>query len=132
MRQEGILLGLVEAMDLVEEEDGPLLVEGEAILGLGDRGPNLDDARHDRRHRREMGTDLAREQAREARLAGPGRSPEQDRCEVAARDRPSERPALTDEVLLADELIERSGAHPGRERLLLGRRLEQRLGAGAG
>jgi hypothetical protein len=51
---------------------------------------------------------------------------------MAAGDGPAERTTLTDEVLLADELVERSGAHPRRERLLLGRRLEQRLGAGAG
>ena len=107
MRQEGVLLGLVEAMDLVEEEDGSLLVEGEPVLGLGDRGPDLDDARHDRRHRREVGADLAGEQAGEARLAGSRRAPQQDRGEVAAGDAAAQRPALPDEVLLADELGER-------------------------
>ena len=51
---------------------------------------------------------------------------------MAARDAPAQRSALADEVLLADELVERSRAHPGRERLAVGRRLEERLGFGAG
>ena len=42
--------------------------------------------------------------------------------------RPAERPALADEVRLAHELLERPRAHPGREGLPLGRRLEQGLG----
>ena len=131
VRQEGVLLGLVEAMDLVEEQDGALLVESEAILRLGNRRPNLHDARHDGRHRREVGADLGCEQARETGLARPGRSPEHDRGEVAARDAAAERSALTDEVLLADELVERARTHAGGEWLLLGRRLEEWLGSSA-
>ena len=99
--EERVLLGLVEAMDLVEEEDAPRAVEVESLLGLGDRGADLDDARHDSGQRREMGADLGREQAGEAGLAGPGRSPQQERREVAAGDPATERAAFTDEVLLA-------------------------------
>ena len=39
-------------------------------------------------------------------------------------------PRLADEVALADELVERARAHPGGERLPLGRWLEQGFGAG--
>ena len=46
---------------------------------------------------------------------------------MAAGDAPAERPALADEVLLADELVERPRPHARRERLPLGRRLEQGL-----
>ena len=74
-----VLLGLVEAMDLVEEQDGPRAVERQPVLRLGDRGPDLGDARHDRRERREVGTDLVGEQAGEARLAGAGRAPQEQR-----------------------------------------------------
>ena len=132
MGEERVLLGLVEAMDLVEEEDAPRAVEGEPLLGLGDRGADLGDARHDRRERREMGADLGREQAGEAGLAGPGRPPQEQRREVAAGDAAPERPALADEVLLADELVEVPRAHPRCERLALGRRLEEGLGPRAG
>ena len=50
---------------------------------------------------------------------------------MPAGDAPPERAALADEVLLADELVERPRTHPGRERLAFGRRLEQGLGSGA-
>ena len=40
-------------------------------------------------------------------------------------------PRLADEVLLADELLERARSHPRGERLALGRWLEQGFGAGA-
>ena len=131
MGQERVLLGLVEPMDLVEEEDRPLLVERETVLGLGDRRPDVGDAAHHRRQRHEMGADLLGEEAGEARLAGARRTPQQGRGEVAPGDAPAERAALADEVLLADELLEAARPHPGRERLLLGRRLEERLRAGA-
>ena len=51
---------------------------------------------------------------------------------MAAGDRAAERTALADEVLLADELVERARAHPGGEGLALGRRPEQGFGPGAG
>ena len=65
-------------------------------------------------------------------LPVPGRAPQQERREVAAGDAAPERAALADEVLLADELVEVARAHPGGERLALGRRLEEGLGSGAG
>jgi hypothetical protein len=51
---------------------------------------------------------------------------------MAAGDAAPKRAALSDEMLLADELVEAPRPHPRRERLLLGRWLEQRLGLGAG
>ena len=132
VRQQGILLRLVEAVDLVEEEDRALAVEREPLLRLGDRAPDVGDTGHHRAHRRELGADLRREQAGQAGLAGARRSPQQQRREVAAGDAPAQRSALADEVLLPDELLEVPRAHPGRERLALGRWLEERLGSGAG
>ena len=90
-------------------------VEGQPFLRLGDRRADLGDAGHDRRQGREVGADLGGEEAGEARLAGPGRAPQQQRREVAARDAPAERAALADEVLLADELRRgRAGASARR------------------
>ena len=51
---------------------------------------------------------------------------------MTARDGATKRPALANEVLLADELLEAARPHTGGQRLLLGRRLEQGLGTGAG
>jgi hypothetical protein len=50
---------------------------------------------------------------------------------MATGDTPAERAALPDEMVLADELAEVARAHPGGERLALGRRPEERLGSGA-
>ncbi len=132
VRQQGILLRLVEAVDLVEEQDRALAVEREPLLRLGDRGPDVGDTGHHRAHRRELGADLRREQPGQAGLARARRSPQQQRREVAAGDAPPQRSALADEVFLPDELLEVPRAHPGRERLALGRGLEERLGSGAG
>ena len=71
------------------------------------------------------------QQAGEARLARPGRAPEDQAREVATGDAPAQRTALADEVRLADELVEAARAHPGGQRLALGRWLEERLRAGA-
>ena len=109
----------------------PGAVEVQPLLGLGDRAADLGDARHDRRERGEMGADLRGEEAGEARLAGPGGPHSRSDERWPARDAASERTALADEVLLADELVEIPRAHPGGERLALGRRLEERLGSGA-
>ena len=51
---------------------------------------------------------------------------------MAARDRPAKWTPLADEMLLADELVERPRPHPGGQRLSLRRRLEERLRAGPG
>ena len=131
MGEEGVLLGLVEAMDLVEEQHGPGAVQRDPVLRLGDQRADVGDAGHDRRDRREMGTDLAGQQPGEARLAGAGRAPQDQAREVPAGDAPPQRAALTDEVRLADELVQAARAHPRGQRLGFGRWLEERLGSGA-
>ena len=132
MRQQGVLLGLVEPVDLVEEEDAARALQGQSLLRLGDRIPDLDDARHDGRQAREMGADLGGEQPRQAGLAGSRRAPQEERREVAPADAPPERSAIADEMLLADELVQAARAHPGGQRLPLRRRLEEGFGSGAG
>ena len=129
--QERVLLGLVEAMDLVDEEDAAGAAGRQALAGFGDDGPDLDHAAHHGRERLEVGAHRRGQEAGEAGLAGAGRPPQQDGPEVAARHGLAERPPLADEVLLPDELVEGPRAHPGRERLAARRRLEQGFGAGS-
>jgi hypothetical protein len=76
-----------------------------------------------------MRPDLAGKETGKARLAGPRRSPQEQRRQVAAGDAAAEWAALADEVGLADELVEASWPHPGRERLPFGRGLEEGLGS---
>src|SRR5688500_11762353 len=78
-----------------------------------------------------MGADLAGEQSSEARLAGPGWTPEEEAGEMTSSDAAAQGTAFADEVPLTDELLEASRPHPGGQRLGTGRRLEQRLGLGA-
>ena len=118
-------------MDLVDEEDAADPGGDEALTGGGDGAADLDDAGHDRGQGVEVGVHCVREQSGEAGLAGAGRAPEEEAREVAALDAAPQRSALPDEVLLADELVEGPRAHPGRERLAVGRRLEQAHGLGA-
>ena len=50
---------------------------------------------------------------------------------MAAGDGAAQRSALAEQVLLADDLVECPRAHPGRERLAVGRRLEDGVGSSA-
>ena len=47
-------------------------------------------------------------------------------------DAPSERAAFADEMLLTDEFAQVPWTHPRRERLTLGRGMEESFGSGAG
>ena len=129
--QEGVLLGLVESMDLVEEQDRPRAIQGDPLLRLGDRARTSATPAMTAESVEKCGPDLAGQQAGRGSScrsrAGPTRSDSRGgrgRCSGGEA-------ALADEVLLADELVEAPRAHPGGQRLALGRGLEQRLRAGA-
>ncbi len=115
--QQRVLLGLVEAMDLVDEEEGPAAVEDEPLAGLADESPNLGHSAHDRRDSHQPRPDRVREDASQRRLAAARRTPQQQRAQVAAFRDPSERSARADQPLLADDLVEGPGPHPGGQRL---------------
>jgi hypothetical protein len=76
MRQERVLLRLVEAMHLVDEEDGAAagLLEGE--LGAGNGVADVLDARKDGGDCDELRIERQRHQARERGLADARGSPQ--------------------------------------------------------
>ena len=124
-RQQRVLLGLVEAVDFVHEEDGALGELAAAILRGGDGRANVRDAgQHgvdgDEVRPRGVGDD-----ARKGGLAGAGRPVEDDGAELIGLDRAAQQPARPDDVFLADELVERARAHPRGE----GRFFFSQLGA---
>jgi hypothetical protein len=131
VRQESVLLGLVEAMDLVDEQDRAPAVERQPILCFRDQRPDLGDARHDRGQGGELRPDRIGEQSCEARLAGARWPPQEDGREVTPFDRAAERAPFADQVLLAHELVERPRTHPGGQWLPLRRWPEQGLGSGS-
>jgi hypothetical protein len=81
VRQDGILLRLVESMDLVDEEDRAQT--GPAVhLGLGHDLSQVRDAGRDGRDADQPGFRLARQQSRQGRLAASGRTPQHDARQV--------------------------------------------------
>ena len=117
VRQERVLLRLVEAVDLVEEQDGALAVLGQARLGLGDGVAQVLDARLHRREPDEARVGARGEDARQRRLARARRPPEDERGQHPLRGGALENPPRADQVRLADELVEVARAHPLGERL---------------
>ena len=115
--QERVLLGLVEAVDLVEEEDRAPAACAEPLAGAG-RAP---------RGRRPTVAETAESSSNSAPVVsatirasvvlpvpgGPTGSSDGTRSRL---DRAPQRPARPDDVLLADELVERPRAQPPRER----------------
>src|SRR5690606_28314404 len=114
--EEGIVLRLVEAVDLVAEEDGARTAGVPPRLGLTQ---DLADARHAFRDRAERDEDGARalgDDAGERRLPRPGRAPEDEAADLVALDQRAERAARAEDVLLAGERVDRTRAHAGGER----------------
>ena len=75
-----------------------------------------DDA-GDRGDRFEDGARLLREQKRDGGLAGARRPPQDHRIQSARRDHLAEQLAGAEQMLLADDLVERTRTHPIGERL---------------
>ena len=121
-REEGVLLRLVEAVDLVDEEQGAAAVLAaeagglEDLLQVGDAGEDGADL-----HEGEVGG--VGEEAGDGGLADAGRAPEDDGAEVALGEHPAERGVGAEEVVLADDLLEpaRAEAVGERARRLRGR-----------
>ena len=75
--QDRVLLCLVEAVDLVDEEDRPKPFPPEAISRSGDHGADVVDAGRHRRDLFELGTGPLRDDSRDRGLSG-ARWPEED------------------------------------------------------
>src|SRR5262249_19073241 len=84
VRQEGVLPGAIEAVELVEEEDGAPAALSSLGLGLSDDLTDLLDAGQHGGERHEARPGDVRHERRERRLARPGWTPEDHRMELAA------------------------------------------------
>ena len=115
VRQEGVLLALVEAMDLVDEDDGRP-ARGARRLRPLDRLADVLDAAEHRRHGDELGVERVGHQARQRRLADPRRTPQDHRVQSPGFERHAQRLAGAEQVALADDLVERLRAQPFGER----------------
>ncbi len=109
--QEGILLGAVEAVNLVDEQERPLAMLAAAAGGF----EGLAQLRHAGEHRRnllEMEPDSIRQEPRNSCLAGAGRAPEDERHEPLLVHKPAQHAVRSQEMILADDLFEGLGAQP--------------------
>ncbi len=114
--KQRVLLRLVEAMDLVDEEYGAFSVT-QFCFGLLDCFTQVFHAGEDCRQRDEAKTAVFGEEPGECCFACSRRAPEdQRRQRAAAVDELSQDAAFADEVLLADKLRQRSRPHAFGER----------------
>jgi hypothetical protein len=117
-REKGVLLCLVEPVNLVAKQDGAPSLVLQAPLRL------LDDLTHPRHTRSdgaeglEMPVGVARDQSRQRGLPRPRRAPQHHRAHLAPTHGLVERPPFTQEVFLPEELLEALGSEAGCQRLV--------------
>jgi len=113
--QQNVLLGFVEPVDLVDEEDRPGPARPEPV---GRRSHDPPDIGHVALHPAEPleyrsggpGDDLG-----ECGFPGSGRAVEEDGGDPVGLDRPAQELARTEDVLLPGVFFERAGPHPGAQ-----------------
>lgn len=109
MGQQGILLRLVEAMDLIDEKHRQSTMVVQFSLGLVD---GLPDVLHPGQHGRdgdESAVGRTGGQAPQGGLAHAWRPPEDERVQLARLERETQRLAGAEQVPLPDEFIQRLG-----------------------
>ena len=111
VRQEGVLLALVEAVHLVDEQHAVFPLLRPAALRLGDDLADLLHPGQHRREREEAGVRVRGDEPSQGRLAGAGRPPEDHRVGAARLDGDAQRPAGAEEVRLPHQLVEGAGPH---------------------
>ncbi len=84
--QKSVLLRLVETMHLIEEEQRRLAARGARRARALHRGADVLDSRHHRGELDELRVGASRDKARQGRLAGAGRPPENQRMQLSRLD----------------------------------------------
>ena len=126
VRQEGVLLALVEAVDLVDEEDRRRAAGRRPLGRAGDQRAHVGHAAHDRAEGLETGAGGVGQEARQGGLAHARRAPQDHRREVPAAQLAGQRALLADEVTLAHDLGQGARPHArGQRGVMVGRGLEQ-------
>ena len=121
--QEAVLLGAVEAVDLVDEQQRALAVAPPLACRL-EHAAQVGDAREHRRQGFKVQVGLLGQQAGDRRLAAAGRSPQDQRGELARRQHAAERALGAQQVVLSEDVRQRARPQPLGERHR-GERIEQ-------
>ncbi len=119
--QQRVLLGLAEPVDLVEEQQRLAPVAARLALGALDDRADLLDARGDRRQLHEAPLGGTADHVRQRGLPRAGRPPQDHRgrsrrAAAALADQSAQRRSRPQQMLLADDIVEGSRAHPDSER----------------
>ena len=116
VREEGVLLRLVEAVNLVYEQDRALASQTPGPLGGRHDFLDVLDAGEHRAERDEARLRPLGDEPSDRRLARTRRSPEDDRLQPIALDGLPQRTPGPEHVLLPDDLIEAARPHALGER----------------
>ncbi len=114
MGQQRVLLGPVEAVDLVQEEHGSPLVD--PLTGCGKHLSNVFDPRRGCREGLEDGIGVNGDQPGQGGLPGSRRTPQQHRDRPAGFDDAPESRFRAEQSGEADHLVEVAGTHLGCQR----------------
>ena len=125
--EEGVLLGAVEAVDLVQEQDRALAPLPQPGAGPLHHLPHLLHAGGDGRHGLERLGRGPGHQPGDGRLPGAGRAPQDARRQPVGLDQRPQRLPRRQQVLLADDLVEGAGPHAAGQRRRGGDALLRRL-----
>ena len=121
--EDSVLLGLVESMNLVDEEDHPREPVSMSRLGVGDHLAQVGDATGDGGERRKAGVGESGDHSRDRGFAAARRSPEDAGRGCVGLDRAAERCVGSDEMRLSDDFVEAARSHPSGERRVMINRL---------
>ena len=107
--QQCILLGGVEAVHLINEQDRAQAVVLQALPGGVHLAAQILDPRQHRVEAAEGGAGAAGDDPRQGRLARARRAMQDQVADPIGGDRPAQQPAGTQDRLLADEVVEAAG-----------------------
>ena len=114
--QKRVLLAAVEAVDLVDEQDGAQPEPRQALFGRVDLTPQVGHRAADSRHLHERGFRAFGDDVRERGLPRARRTEQDDRAQPVLLDGGAQPATGADRLLLADDLLERARTHPHGER----------------
>jgi len=103
--QKGVLLGAVETVDLVDEEQGAV-AHLAALLGRVEHLAQIGDAGENGRERLENEFGAVRQQTRNRRLAAARRAPQDHRGDWPLRHHAADRPLRAQQMILPDDVGE--------------------------
>ncbi len=126
--QHRVLLRLVEAVDLVDEEDRAAAVSSQPVPCARHHRADIVHPRGHGRQLLEGGSGRLRDDARERGLPDARRAVDDERGQAVLGDSEPKRGALTEYVLLAHQLVECARPKPRRQRRVRGLQLLRGVG----